>query len=96
MGAKMEHVISRHVQPVKTGRSYFLSQDEKYISDIINQSTANPDSRVPHKGAKFKRVLQKRFPFQTGVHGKSGKPCYGVTVIRDKTDNRLITAFPTY
>ena len=91
----MEHIITRHTQPVKPGKSYFLSRDVTEVANLITQARAIPGQILPHKNDKNKRVFKKNFPFSIGVHGYNGKPCYGIIVIVDSTDSRLITAYPT-
>ena len=90
----MEHIITRHMLPVKFGKSYFLSRDVTYIY-LVTHTTTNPDQTLPHGRKKDRKVFKKNFPFQVGVHGCNGKPCYGIFAVKDTTDDRLITAYPT-
>ena len=91
----MEHIITRHMPPVKFGNSYFLSRDVTYVYDLLTQTTTNPDQILPHGRKKGRKVFKKNFPFQVGIHGYNGKPCYGIFAVKDITDDRLITAYPT-
>ena len=91
----MEHIITRHMPPVKFGKSYFLSRDVTYVSNLVTQTTTNPDQILPHGRKKGRKVFKKNFPFQVGIHGYNGKPCYGIFAVKDITDDRLITAYPT-
>ena len=91
---RMEHVIIRHMHPVKSGKSYFLSRDVIEVSNLVMQTITHPDQILSHKSDKYKRVKKKKFPYQTGIHGCNSKPCYGVIVVEKTTDNRLITAYP--
>ena len=91
----MEHIITRHMQPVKSGKSYFLSRDVTKVANLITQATSTPGQILTHKNDKNKRVFKKNFPFTIGVHGRKRQPCYGIIVIVDSTDSRLITAYPT-
>lgn len=91
----MEHIIARHMQPVKFGKSYFLSRDETYLCYILSQTILNPDQITIHHNDNNKRVLKKSFPFQIGVHGYNGKPCHVLTAIVGSMNNDVFTAFPT-
>ena len=80
----MEHVehsiwraMARHMLPVKSRISNFLSHDETVVCDMVTQTFTKPDEIGAHySGDINKRVLKKTFPFQIGVHGINGKPCY--------------------
>lgn len=92
----MEHVIARHMLPVKPRNSYFLSHDKTAVCDIVMQTIAKPDELRTHKSGDInRRVLKKTFPFQIGVHGINGKPCYALIAIVWTMNNDLITAYPT-
>ena len=92
----MEHVIARHMLPVKPRISYFLSHDETVVCDMVTQTIAKPDEiRAHNSGDINRRVLKKTFPFQIGVRGINGKPCYALIAIVRTTNNDLITAYPT-
>ena len=91
----MEHIIKRHIRPVKSGKSYFLSQDAKYVSYLVTRTISNPDQILTYRGDKSKEVMKKIFPFQIGVHGCNGKPCYSITAVVDTMNNHVITAYPT-
>ena len=90
----MEHVIARHMLLVKPRNNYFLSHDETAICDMVVQTIAKPDEITAHNSGDInRRVLKKTFPFQIGVHGINGKPCYAlIAIVRN---NDLITAYPT-
>lgn len=90
----MEHVFIRHMHPVRFGKSYFLSRDVTEVSNLVTQTVTHPDQILPHKSDRYKRVYKKKFPYQTGIHGCNGEPCYGVIAVEKTTDNRLITAYP--
>ena len=90
----MEHVIIRHIHPVKFGTSYFLSRDVIEVSNLVTQTITHPDQILTHRSDNYKRIYKKKFPYQTGIHGRNGKPCYGVIAVAKTTDNRLITAYP--
>ena len=92
----MEHVIARHMLPVKPRKSYFLSHDETAVCDMVAQTIAKPDEiRAHNSGDINRRVLKKTFPFQIGVLGNNGKPCYALIAIVRTRNNDLITAYPT-
>lgn len=91
----MEHIIKRHIRPVKSGKSYFLSQDAKYVSYLVTRTISNPDQILTYRGDKSKEVMKKIFPFQIDVHGCNGKPCYSITAVVDTMNNHVITAYPT-
>ena len=91
----MEHIIKRHVLPVKLGKSYFLSRDVTYISNIIAQTISNPDQLLPHRDDVKKEIYKKVFPMQIGIHGINGKPCYAVTCVVKAIGKQLVTAYPT-
>lgn len=91
----MEHIIKRHIRPVKSGKSYFLSQDAKYVSYLVTRTISNPDQILTYRGDKSKEVMKKIFPFQIGVHGCNGKPCHSITAVVDTMNNHVITAYPT-
>ena len=91
----MEHIIKRHIRPVKSGKSYFLSQDAKYVSCLVTRTISNPDQILPHRGGNSKEVIKKVFPLQIGVHGYNGKACYSITAVIDTMNNQVITAYPT-
>lgn len=92
----MEHVIAHHMLPVKPRNSYFLSHDETVVCDVVTQTIAKPDEiRAHNSGDINRRVLKKTFPFQIGVYGINGKPCYALIAIVRTTNNDLITAYPT-
>lgn len=51
----MEHIIKRHIRPVKSGKSYFLSQDAKYVSYLVTRTISNPDQYFHTEVVKVKR-----------------------------------------
>ena len=53
------------------------------------------DGQFLHKTYKKRGVRQKTFLEQVGVHGLRKVPCHTVTVIYDRTNYKVITAFPT-
>lgn len=91
----MDHIISRHMRPVKFGKSYFISRQVSVVSNMISQTLAKPDEMMPHVNDSGKTVFKKQFLFQTGVHGVKRQPCYSITAIVNNTSNRVITAFPS-
>ena len=46
---KMEHIITHHMPPVKSGKSYFLSGDKTEVYNLVMQTIAHPDQTLTHK-----------------------------------------------
>ena len=93
----MEHIMQRHVQPLRLQyreNSFFLSTDKQYIFALVTETMKNPDVVLQHRKNKDRAVKKKTFLKQVGVHGTKA-PCYCVTVIFNIEDNKIITAFPT-
>ena len=93
----MDHISKHHMQPSQlSGKSYFICNDKNYVFEKFVQETMNrPDKSFPHKRYKKRGVRQKTFSEQVGVHGLWKVPCYTVTVVYDRTNYKVITAFPT-
>ena len=93
----MEHISTNHMQPGQfSGKSYFICNDKNYVFEKFVRETMNrPDKSFPHKKYKKRGVRQKTFSEQVGVHGLWKVPCHTVTVIYDRTNYKVITAFPT-
>ena len=90
----MEHIITHHMPPVKSGKSYFLSGDKTEVCSLVTQTIAHPDQRLTHRKDRDKRVYKKKFQCQTGINGKKGTPCYGILAVVKATENSPITAYP--
>ena len=45
----MEHIITHHMPPVKSGKSYFLSEDKTEVYNLVTQIIAHPDQTLTHK-----------------------------------------------
>ena len=93
----MEHISRNHMQPSQlSGKSYFICNDKQYVfAKFVRETMNKPDKSFPHKRYKKRGVRQKTFKQQVGVHGLRKVPCYTVTVIYDRTNYKVITAFPT-
>ena len=81
--------------PGEQGKSRFLSTCDTNIWKMVEETFLNPDVTTPHRCDENKIVLRKKFPRPVGVHGRNGALCFFVTVIYDKSDRRIVTAFPT-
>lgn len=90
-----EHIRANHMYPGEQGKSCFLSTCDTNIWKMVEETFLNPDVTTPHRCDENKIVLRKKFPRPVGVHGRNGALCFFVTVIYDKSDRRIITAFPT-
>ena len=90
-----EHIRANHMYPGEQGKSCFLSTCDTNIWKMVEETFLNPDVTTPHRCDENKIVLRKKFPRPVGVHGRNGALCFSVTVIYDKSDRRIITAFPT-
>ena len=93
----IDHILKYHMQANhQPGKSYFISKDKNFVYNQLVLETMNrPGKSFPHKPSKKRGVRQKTFFEQVGVHGLSELPCRTVTVIYDRTNNKIITAFPT-
>ena len=45
---KTEHIITHHMPPVKSGKSYFLSGEKTEVYNLVTQTIAHPEKK-PHK-----------------------------------------------
>ena len=90
-----EHIRANHMYPGEQGKSCFLSTCDTNIWKMVEETFLNPDVTTPHRCDENKIVLRKKFPRPVGVHGRNGALCFFVTVIYDKSDRRIVTAFPT-
>ena len=90
-----EHIRANHMYPGEQGKSCFLSTCETTVWKMVEETFLNPDVTTPHRCDENKIVLRKKFPRPVGVHGRNGALCFFVTVIYDKSDRRIVTAFPT-
>ena len=90
-----EHIRANHMYPGEQGKSRFLSTCDTNIWKMVEETFLNPDVTTPHRCDENKIVLRKKFPWPVGVHGRNGALCFFVTVIYDKSDRRIVTAFPT-
>ena len=90
-----EHIRANHMYPGEQGKSRFLSTCDTNIWKMVEETFLNPDVTTPHRCDENKIVLRKKFPRPVGVHGRNGALCFFVTVIYDKSDRRIVTAFPT-
>ena len=90
-----EHIRANHMYPGEQGKSCFLSTCDTNIWKVVEETFLNPDVTTPHRCDENKIVLRKKFPLPVGVHGRNGALCFFVTVIYDKSDRRIVTAFPT-
>ena len=90
-----EHIRANHMYPGEQGKSRFLSTCDTNIWKMVEETFLNPDVTTPHRCDEKKIVLRKKFPRPVGVHGRNEALCFFVTVIYDKSDRRIVTAFPT-
>ena len=89
-----EHIRANHMYPGEQGKSCFLSTCETTVWKMIEEIFPNPDVTMRHRSDENRIVLRKN-SWPVGVHGKNGALCSFVTVIYDKSDRRIVTAFPT-
>ena len=52
----MEHIVTHHMPPVKSGKSYFLSGDKTEVCNLVTQTIAHPDQRLNHRKDRDKRM----------------------------------------
>ena len=90
-----EHIRANHMYPGEQGKSRFLSTCETTVWKMVEETFLNPDVTTRHRSDENRIVLRKKFSWPVGVHGKNGALCSFVTVIYDKSDRRIVTAFPT-
>ena len=43
----MEHIVTHHMPPVKSGKSYFLSGDKTEVCNLVTQTIAHPIKDLP-------------------------------------------------
>ena len=91
----MEHIRTNHMYPREQGKSYFLSTCDTTVWKMVEETFLNPDVTTPHRSDENRIVLQKKFSSPVGVHGRNGALCFFVTLIYDKSDRKIVTAFPT-
>ena len=53
----MEHIITHHMPPVKSGKSYFLSGDKTEVYNLVMQTIAHPDQTPTHKKKEERRKM---------------------------------------
>ena len=41
----MEHIITHHMPPVKSGKSFFLSEDKTEVYNLVTRIIAHPDQK---------------------------------------------------
>ena len=90
-----EHIRARHMYPGEQGKSCFLSTCEITVWKMVEETFLNPDVTTRHRSDENRIVLRKKFLWPVGVHGRNRALCFFVTVIYDKSDRRIVTAFPT-
>ena len=90
-----EHIRANHMYPGEQGKSCFLSTCETTVWKMVEETFLNPDVTTRHRSDENRIVLRKKFLWPVGVHGRNRALCFFVTVIYDKSDRRIVTAFPT-
>ena len=90
-----EHIRVRHMYPGKQGKSCFFAACDATVWKIVEEAFLNPDVVTPHRSDENRIVFRKKFSSPVGVQGRNGELCFFVTVIYDKSDRRVVTAFPT-
>jgi len=94
--AVKSHVKENHMLPAKQGKSYFLSSDEAFVWNLVQQACNYPDTVTPHRDSLANKfVLKKKFNAPVGIHGETGLPCVHVIVIFDVREQRVVNAFPS-
>ena len=93
----MERIIRKHTWPVAPGKSYYLSQDTRFLRSLILDTVFLPDNRLPHKNDVSKTCYFSYFRTPIGVHGRTGRLCYTILVVVQHVNDRdrIITAFPS-
>ena len=90
-----EHIRTNHMYPREQGKSCFLSTCDTTVWKMVEEAFLNPDVVTPHRSDEKRIVFRKKFSSPVGVQGRNGELCFFVTVIYDKSDRRVVTAFPT-
>ena len=90
-----KHIRANHMCPREQEKSCFLSTCDATVWKTVEETFLNPDVETPHRSDENRVVLRKKFLAPVGVHGRNGTLCFSVTVIYDKWNRRIVTAFPT-
>ena len=90
-----EHIRANHMYPREQGKSCFLSTCDTTVWKTVEETFLNPDVETPHRSDENRIVFRKKFSSPVGVHGRNGTLCFFLTVIYDKLNRRIVTAFPT-
>ena len=90
-----KHIRANHMCPREQENSCFLSTCDTTVWKTVEETFLNPDVETPHRSDENRIVLRKKFLAPVGVHGRNGNLCFSVTVIYDKWNRRIVSAFPT-
>lgn len=90
------HIEKRHMFNGQQGKSLFIGC-KTHVLALIEEVLSNPEKITAQRktdGRVYQKV-EKRFDTPVGVDGRSGAPCYFVTVIYYQRNNCVVTAYPT-
>ena len=90
-----EHITKNHMYPKKKDKGVFYSKDLKEIKELSRATLLNPDLEKMDKNYSDRRKLKRKFRHAVGDDGLMGCKCYFVTVIYDRMENEVVTAFPS-
>ena len=89
------HIAKYHMYPKKKGKGVFYSKDLREIRVLCMATLLHPDLEKDDKSYPNRRKLKRRFKCAVGEDGLTGRKCYSVTVIYDRMENEVVTAFPS-
>ena len=89
------HITKNHMYPKKKDKGVFYSKDLKEIRELCRATLLNPDLEKMGKNYPDRRKLKRKFRHAVGEDGLMGCKCYFVTVIYDRMENEVVTAFPS-
>ena len=89
------HITKNHMYPKKKDKGVFYSKDLKEIRELCRATLLNPDLEKMDKNYPDRRKLKRKFRHAVGEDGLMGCKCYFVTVIYDRMENEVVTAFPS-
>ena len=90
-----EHIAKYHMYPKKKGKGVFYSKDLREIRVLCMATLLHPDLEKMDKNYLDRRKLKRKFRHAVGEDGLMGCKCYFVTVIYDRMENEVVTAFPS-
>ena len=89
------HIATFHMYPKKKGKGVFYSKDLREIRELCMATLLHPDLEEEDKSHPNRRELKRRFRCAVGEDGLMGCKCFFVTVIYDRMENEVVTAFPS-